>query len=423
LTFVVQNDFPRISSHQLARTYPLYPFYFTSSLSVVFFYLILLSPAYGEEWTSLRGNSTVSAKLIGIWNDRALLRLDDGRQISVKLDDLNANSRIQAQNQQEGIDRVLQERVKELSAIATEASAPAPSTLRAPSPPPAYAPPQDGADLMTELNHLQQQAMSGHLRIYYDSLPKTFQTQADDLVKTLMTKVDPNAWNSYRSASHRLAEIVVTRQRWLMSHPRIQPLDDSSKQSFVTFASMIRQVATEDVLSYDKVTASPLNELLVKLDDVTAPYLAELIRDNSIIASVLFPPYQAESGEGGKMVAKIVVPVLGTIQSVPMTQIDGRWIEGENAEDAQAKWKQYKQMLESLPNGSLRIRGDVDEIIQVLSQHLDSLERATTVNAFHAAIDEMMLKLAPAINRWAGISVQPNYGGFDESMSGDEPFE
>ncbi|MGV3484220.1 MAG: hypothetical protein ACO1RT_07370, partial [Planctomycetaceae bacterium] len=173
-----------------------------------------------DEWTNLRGTSTVSAKLVGIWNGRALLKLDDGRQVSVKLDDLNASSRIKAQDQQEEIERLLRTRVTELDAVATEAAAPAPVTLPSPAPAPAYAPPSEGADLQSTLDHLQAQAKAGHVRVYYDALPKSQQAQADQLFQLALQKLEPANFELFRLTLHRLADLTVTRQRWLFSYPK-----------------------------------------------------------------------------------------------------------------------------------------------------------------------------------------------------------
>lgn len=384
---------------------------------------VLSRSVAADEWTSLRGTSTVVAKLVGIWNDRALLRLEDGRQVSVKLDDLNAQSRIKAQDQQAQIERTLRTRIGELDAIATEAAAPAPAVMPTQNPAPSYLPPSDGVDLQSWLDHRQTQAKAGHLRVYYDSLPKSQQGQADELFKLALQKVDPGHWERFRATMHRLADLTVTRQRWLFSHPKFSQLSDSGRQSLLLLASAFRQLGIEDAASLPAFQKRSLPESIALFDELTAPCLHQLIQENSLIAGLLFAPYQVESGPNGVMVAKGSLPVVGAVQSLPMVQVEGRWTEGTSAADAQAKWDEYKKSLEAVPDRSLRFGTEAEAVLNYLSTSLSTLERASSRSSFHRALDEMSTELLPAVNLWAGVRSQPGYDSYDDSMSYDPSME
>jgi hypothetical protein len=382
---------------------------------------VVVGKVQAEEWTNLRGTNTVSAELVGIWNGRALLRLDSGRQVSVHLDDLNAASRIRAQNMQESIERKLRERVSELDAIATEAAAPAPATSPTTKPAPAYVPPPDNADLQAWLNHVQRQATAGHLLIYYDALPTSQQAQAEVLFKEAIQKLDPNHWELVRTTLLRVSDVIVNKQRWLFSHPRLEGLTDAQRSMLLDLATAFRTLGQAENASIDKLRSGTLSDAMTTLDEAVSPYVYQFLSQNSMLATLLFPSYTVETGQGGKMIAKIVLPIVGTVQTVPMVQIEGRWAEGTTPEDAQAKWDGYKKSLDAVAAGSLRLGTVEENLVQNLSALVSKLEAAQNRNAFHRAFDEGAGELLTAINAWAGVRARTNAYGDDYGSDGYGP--
>ncbi len=373
-----------------------------------------------DEWTNLRGTSTVSGSLVGIWNGRVILKLSDGRQLSVKLDDLDATSRIQAEDKHAEIEKFLQSRVGELDMIAKAAAAPAPGSISVPTPAPAYVPPAAGTDLSTALADVQFQNSRGHFRASFDALPPSQQAQADQLFKLGLQKIDPSHWELFRATIQRLADVAVTKQSWLFSHPRMSSLGDGERESLLTLASAIRVVANADVASRDTLQAAPLADTIAKLDELLSPFLHDAIQNNPAMATLMFPNYEVETLADGKMVAKVVMPIVGTIQTVPMVQLEGRWVEGTTPEDAQAKWDGYKKSLDAVPNGSLRFSPQTDVVLNGLSSLLAQLETATSRNEFHRMVDAAAATMTPAINTWANVRPQPgSYAEYDDYNSGD----
>lgn len=379
--------------------------------------LIFAHPAAvsAEEWTNLRGTVTIEANLLGIWNGRALLRRSDGRQVAVKLEELNADSRIRAQDMQEEIDKTLEERIKELDLIAAEAAAAAPAELPKPRPAPSYVPPKDDDDLLGALEHRQAQAMAGHLRVYYDVLPASQQAQAETLFKTALKKVNAAQYEQFRTTMHRLCEVLITTQKWLFAHPAFEQVTDADRETLVLTAIAFREWATPENASLESLQAAPLADSLAKLDEVTAPFLNQLIQSNSLIASVVFPSYQVEPTTDGKMIAKVVLPIVGTVQSVPMVKHEGRWTEGATVEEAQAKWTAYEKDLAAVTDGSLRMSTEAAGALSAVSTLLTQLERAKTKNEFHRALDAAIPTLSTAVNAWAGVKPQVAGSGYDTS--------
>ena len=96
------------------------------------------STAIAETWTDLRGTHSVEAEMVGMWADNVVLKMSDGRRVTVKLGDLRSESRIQAAALSKAISESRTGRVKELQGQAAAAAAPAPNPLPKPAPAAAY---------------------------------------------------------------------------------------------------------------------------------------------------------------------------------------------------------------------------------------------------------------------------------------------
>ena len=82
-----------------------------------------------QRWTTLDGSRTVEAEFIGLWSNNVVLELPGPRRVSVNLDDLIAESRIQAGRLDEEQQRRRAETRQQILADAKEAAAPAPTPL------------------------------------------------------------------------------------------------------------------------------------------------------------------------------------------------------------------------------------------------------------------------------------------------------
>ncbi len=379
-----------------------------------------------EEWTSLRGTSSVDAKLIGVWNNRALLRLNSGKQISVSLDDLRADSRIQAQDLQLALEANIRQRVADLSAIAEEAAAPLPADWVPVASAPEYVLPPSGAPLSDSLEQVRAAALAGHLRVYFDTLPPSHQTKWSQLYSIAIRKIDPTSWESARSVARDWSNLVVSRQRWWFSHPRFSALESEQAATMIRLAQWVHEVTSDEVTSLANLQSRSLEEVLATLDEATAALLHQLFQTSPMLASLLFPDAQVESGPNGRMTVRSVLPFVGTPvgQGMVMTEVEGRWVEGANAEDAAKVLDTYGQTLEKIPDRSFGMPAALAAVVQAMATVTPSLEAARSPAEFHQAIDAAIVELAPLINTWAGFrpaNRQYNYdyddgSGYDDAM-------
>lgn len=359
--------------------------------------------ASADQWTSLTGSSTVSGEMIGMWNGRVLLRLDGGRRVSVRMEDLRAESRIQAEKRLVEIQERLQQTRDEIRAIAEEAEAPAPPQASAELPAaPSYDPPQPGADLQSTLVAIGDQTLAGHPRIFYDTLPASHQELVDELLATGLAKINTESFESTRSTLGALAELVLTRQRWLLSHPRFAQLPEAQQAAILDAANLVRALAADDVLGLAALRSRPIAESVTAINDAVSSHIYRLVSEYSSSFAMLLPELQIEPASDESMSVKVVLPVVGTVGSATYTQVEGRWAAGENAEAAANRWKEMQQSIEPIPDGSLRLPAAAEPVIAQLDDAVVALQQVTTRQAFHRALDEVLPPLVAAINDWSG---------------------
>ncbi len=370
--------------------------------------------AVAEEWTDLRGTATITAELIGIWNDNVILKRDNGKQISVKLSNLNADSRLRAQDLQEQIKLQIDARVSELSRVATEDAAPASPAPEALPDAPAYEPPANGKDLATTIDQTLAQIKNGHIRAVFDTMPASHQQRADELFKLALGKVDDNQWELARSTLYQALELVLTKDRWLFSHPAMANIDETTRANLISVGTWYRQWATPENASLNDLRAKPLAETIASLDQSLAPQLYQFFTDNSLMTVMMSSLTSVETTEQGQTLLKV-----GETAPIPMVQVEGCWVQGTQPETALAQWDQFKQSLQAIPDRSLRYSAELEDILRTLKLSLIELEAAPNRKEFHRLLDETMLQLRPSIEAWAGI--KPTAAGYDSSNSYTNP--
>lgn len=409
-----------------------------------------------DRWTNLTGTSTVSGEMIGLWNGRVLLQLEGGRRVSVRMEDLRAESRIQAEKRLVEIQERLQQRRSEIAQAAQEAEAPAPTQKAELIPAPSYSAPPVGADLRTTLVGLRDQLAAGHLRVLYDTLPASHQQQADQAWALTLTKLNSESFESVRNSVHGVAELIVTRQRWLLSHPRLAQLSDDQQQGLVAGAEFILALTGDDVLSLANLRSRSLGESIALLDEALAPHLYRLISGSSLETSGVPVDFEVEAGNGGVMTAHAVVPLMGPMGSMKFKSVEGRWVVSEERKASRVassgsslgessidegpaattapgdddSWKQAHTWLESQADESLRLPPAAEVVLQQVNAAIAPLQQAQSQHEFHRALDELLPQIAVVVNQVAGFKPpvpgaprgygEPNYYG-NESETLDDP--
>ena len=175
--------------------------------------LLALPSVFAETWTSLRGSHSVDAKMVGMWGDSVILQLSNGRRVTVKLNDLRSESRIQARELAESLNSSRLDRINKLKGQATAAAAPAPDPLPVPPAAPEYVALQPNQSSNNFFAQFDQAIASGHVLAIYDSLPPSYRQDVNDIVKASAQRMDPATWYGLVGTIQRLGELIETRQK------------------------------------------------------------------------------------------------------------------------------------------------------------------------------------------------------------------
>ncbi|WP_345683967.1 hypothetical protein [Novipirellula caenicola] len=399
-------------------------------------WLVVPGPVQAETWTALRGNHSVDAELLGIWEGNAILKMPDGRRVSVPLIHLISDSRIHANKVNETIQTHRAELVSELKAQAAEAAAPAPTTLPEPPEAPEYRPLDKDATAIETLQHLQDQSSSGHLLLaYFDSLPPKYRADLDGIVKAGTSKLDAASINSSVGPLYNAADLVVTHQNWIFSHPRMKMLDGNTRETLRTLllnaAGAIRATLDPAALTAEKLDSMQLRDWLVQRDRAVAPYLYAL---QSVLpaSAVTFEEYDASkqnpyggygdepgydpdydssmeiaelSGEEGppgdapakpdaatppkpeSNEAKVKVTQNGRSVILDMVRVDGYWIPKSLSENWKESVAAKKEKAASSGLMSLLSSPAITAVGSMLQPTIDTLSAANTAEEFHQAME------------------------------------
>lgn len=354
-----------------------------------------------DQWTNLTGTRTVNAEFVGMFNGRVLLKLEDGRRVSVKMDDLIAESRIQAEQRHEALVERIQQRRDELQAAAGVAAAPAPEEKLTFDDPPAYRPVEPGADLVSTLQGIASQLSSGHIRVLYDTLPESQQKQLDRWFAAAMAKLDADAFETARQALAQWGELNVSYQQWLISHPQVGPMYNDDVRQLVAQGELLRRLCAEQVSGVETLRSRSLGESLQVISDALAPILHQLVIDSGVDLPTLVSDLKTEQLPSGATRAQL--EFFG--QAIPLGEFfpaENRWMIAIKPEDADKQWEAWIAALADIPDGSLGPPSELAAAVAQLQQITTALAAADDRQGFHRKLDDLI----PEIMAQAGQTMQ-----------------
>ena len=371
-------------------------------LPVVLTLLGLQATAFSETWTNLQGTRSVEGKMIGQWGDTIVLVLNDGRWVSVEMNDLRAESRIQADEISEQLARQRAMRVQELQAQAAEASAPAPDPLPQPPAAPAYQKPTAGMSAEETIAALREQTQAGHPIVLFDLLPPSYQSDMESLVQQAIGKIDPAAWNAVTRSLHDIGDLIVTHQNWVLSHPRLEALPPEGKEFvgdvILPFAGLLREGLDPDAMQIQSLKEKPLRQWLAARDAAIAPYLVQLSKqmEQQVGGATTEPEVAVESEDD----QTATITLSQGESSVPfvLSRVEGFWVPEMTAQRWDEKIKEAKAALAEIPDGTVGSGAFASMVSTMLEPALSPLKQADSEREFHAAMEQLFASVSPAIS-------------------------
>lgn len=391
--------------------------------------LLAVRPAAAERWTSLSGSHTVDANFVGLWGNQVVLELPDQRRVSVQLENLIAESRIQARRLAEQHQQRRSEVKQQILGEAEEAAAPAPTPLPQPPAAPAYTKLTPSGGVLEQLEWFEQQKRNGHVVLAaFDSLPANHQNDLERMIRTTTEQMDLQSLGRATASLQSLGDLVVTRQRWFFSHPRFKALDpgmkDNLKGLILAVAGMLRDGLDPEQLNLEAIENTPLRTWLSEFDQRVAPHLAQLYTQLDLIG-VLQPSYDVKQERDGK--ATVELSVADTKRTLQFVSVDGVWVPQDLAEEQWkekvAQWEQPTEPSDAaaanasmMPNASMML----DAVPTLVDARTQPARAAQSAREFHTVMDGWIAAVAPYMAQLESLnplsSPRGGYGGGYEGM-------
>ncbi|KAA1262545.1 hypothetical protein LF1_51110 [Rubripirellula obstinata] len=345
--------------------------------------------ADAESWTDLRGTRTISARMVGLWGDNVLLELGNGRRVSVNLNSLRSDSRIQARRLAKELTAQRAIRIAELNQASIAAAASAPDPLPKPDEAPAYQPPSKDVEVDTFLNQVDQAIAAGHLRAVYDSLPPSYRSDVDELVRLAAAKVDADGYQLIVGALQAAGSALVTHQNWLLSSPRVQAVPESTvsqiRGPLLSLAGLAHATKDTDLFDLDKIRSEPFSQWLGEFDTATCDYLYQT--NQELGRSAKRDVEVGSTRERDEIKTTHVKIGSGESESsFTFTKVDGYWVPTSMDQENWSKMvNEWKDKIDQSSGDSLL--QPYAGYAQGFNLLLGPLTMAENSNDFHAAIE------------------------------------
>lgn len=364
--------------------------------------------------------------MVGLWDENVILELSGGRRVSIKLDALRSESRIQAQELAKRLVSSRSERIKELQGQAAEAAAPAPNPLPQPPPAPAYTPPRMGAQAGEFLQQIDQAVMDGHVLAIYDALPPSYRNDVNEIVKLSVQKINPEVWQSLVGTMGQLGDLIVTRQRWVLSSPRIQALPpeafDAIQGQLITAAGLLRDGFTAEAMQLEKLQTMDFGQWLAERDQVIAPHLARLFEQAGVDAARQFTVDSERDGT-----AIVSIESVAGKSKLTLQLVEGYWVPKTLADGWAKSVAAQKELLAQAPAGSLLESYAL--LVEPLAPMLGPLAAAPDAGTFHEAMEAILTPaeaVASTVTTMLGRSINlasSGSSGYDGEMQGMDAYD
>lgn len=366
--------------------------------------------ALGETWSDSSGQFKVEAQFLGLKANKVYLKKENGVVIAVPLDRLSAESQQQAR----------------------QLAAPAPASGDTP----------DGT-IRNVMTGLEQ----GNLRVAWDALPPSYQSDVNDLVHTFAENMDAQVWTAGTGILKTAVRILKEKKQFILAHPGVQqaPVDaDTISKNWDPVVDLLDTIVNSELTDLEKLKTIDVGTFLsgtgkAVVDKIMAVASALEDQDFSVtdfpgvevdaagLASLQSAKISLLNADGDAATVRIEKQD-GETEDVQMVRVEGKWlpkemVDGWAAGVAEAKTALSTEMGEQIKQNKQQVLAPMTMIGMVLNGILAT----KTQDEFNQAIENIM-KMVPgggpggggADPFGGGGGADPFGGGTDEAVP--DPF-
>ncbi len=353
--------------------------------------------ALGETWTDNTGQFKVEAQFLVLKANQVYLKKENGVVIKVPLERLSPES---------------QQLARKLAA-----------------PPAAAADTPDGS-IRTVVVGLEQ----GNLRVAWDALPPSYQSDVNDLVHTFAENMDVQLWNAGTGILKKAVQILKEKKEFILAHPKLQetPVDPKIvSENWDTVVALLDSIVNSELTDLEKLKTLDVGAFLSGTGKTIADRImaiAAIMKDQDF-GMADFPGVEVDPSDLASLKdAKITMLNVdgdtatvriekegGESEDVQMVRVEGKWlpkemVDGWAAGIAEAKTALTTEMGPQLKQNKQMVLFPMNAVGAIL----DKILATQTQEEFNQVIEDT-LKNLPGMG---GGGAAPFGGGANPFGSG-----
>ena len=212
-------------------------------------------------------------------------------------------------------------------------------------------------------------------------------------------KINPGTWQTLVGTLHKLGDVLVTRQRWFLSSPRIENLPPEQYERIegqvLTFAGVLRDGLSPDAMQLEKLTSMDFGQWLAERDQAIAPHLAQWFKMNPDSIREI----TVDSEQKGTATVSFVQGAENS--KVVFTMVEGYWVPKSLADRWTETVESYKKQIAETADGTML--ASIGIIVEPIAADMDPLVAATDASRFHEAMESALPNLETVANGVAAM--------------------
>jgi hypothetical protein len=376
------------------------------------------SSSRAEEWTSLETNQTIQGTFLGMWQDKVVLRLTNGRRVVVAKAQLAAASRLQADELAAEKEEARAKRIAELS----QSSAPVASIAATPAAP--YVPVTQQAGLKESIEAIAKQLEAGHIRALWDAMPPKYQRDVQEFVRLANQSQSDQQYLASQRLAAQLGRTLIAQREFVFNYPAMASLPPQAmewvEKLYGPAAGIITVFGDPEVISLEAIRSDDWEPMIAALDEAMAPHLAALVRTVPVeynpLASLTDLSDSAVQMTNENAGTVTITGPQGQPSAQAFVRVDGKWlpedmVSGWDAALAEARNQAAQQNNQQTAMASMAA-------ISMIGAALGNIESAETQEEFNATIDMYVDTVKGLIGSQMAAGQPPAGPGFGGSGFG-----
>ncbi len=369
-----------------------------------------LTPAFvqAERWTDLNGTKTIEARFVGMWDDKVVLELPDGRKSVVALEKLNAESRIRAEDLNAEVRKSRIDRYESIrqDALASDTSKPL-------APKEALEPVPENASLQEVLDYVQQQVTNGHPEVMWELLPPSWQSDVEGVIRHAAEKIPPAQWAPAVQVMDKVCRILKDKKQFILGQPVMATLASTGpvplEESYDASIGFLTSLIDPEIFKLDNLKQINMREMLAKKGPEIGGYLRRLDalaadHGEPTLKQNMDGKVRAEQTVESKAVLIIQSPT--GEQRTEFVRVEGRWVPEAAAKNWATGIAEIHKQIDSweggtqspfvsIPLAASMVSGILDQLLAAQSQEQFNQVVQTIVGTYGAQLGPIMAARMP----------------------------